>query len=218
MGNLKPITVPDHSEELAEFLGIILGDGNVRSDFQVAISSNPKTEQFYADYVSQLLGSLFGLRASLRYRSDYGMELVINSRGLVDFLCSQGMTKGDKIKKGACLPAWVFDNELTRKGAVKGLFDTDGCVYRHSYLVNGVIYQYPKLAFTSYSAKIRKQFDELLNLLAFHPKEYRNRVYLYSQQEALRYFQEIGTHNPAYHLRFKRFCEDAELEAAFVSR
>jgi len=216
MGNPRSIRIPEHSEESAEFLGIVLGDGNIRSDYQIAISFNLKTEQPYADYVSRLINCLFGLKASPRYRLNYGAEeLVVNSRSLVEFLYSQGMNQGDKIKGGACLPAWVFDNEPTRNGAVRGLFDTDGCIYRHSYLVNGFIYQYPKLAFTAYSEKIRKQFAGLLTLLAFHPKEYGNRVYLYSQEETLRYFQEIGTHNPAHQLRFERFCEDIGLETAF---
>ena len=218
MGSLKPIRVPGYSEELAEFLGIFLGDGNIRSDYQLAISFNPKTERLYADYVSRLIDSLFGLKATTRYRFNYGGgELVVNSCGLVEFLYSQGMTQGDKIKKGASLPTWIFDNEQARSGAVRGLFDTDGCVYRHSYLVKGVVYQYPQLAFTSYAAKIREQFAGLLTLSAFHPKEYGNRVYVYSQKEVLRYFQEIGTHNPAYQLRFERFCEDIELEAAFYA-
>ncbi|MBI2167641.1 MAG: hypothetical protein HYU34_05305 [Candidatus Omnitrophica bacterium] len=218
MGSLKSIKIPGCSETLAEFLGIFLGDGNIRSDFQIAVSFNLKTEQLYADYVSWLIDSLFGLKASTRYRFNYGGgELVVNSRRLVEFLYSQGMTKGDKIKKGASLPRWVFDNEQTRNGAARGLFDTDGCVYKHSYLVRGAVYQYPKLAFTSYSRIIRKQFAELLTLSAFHPKEYGNRVCVYSQKEVLRYFQEIGTHNPAYQLRFERFCEDVELESLFYA-
>ena len=89
------------------------------------------------------------------------------------------------------IPEVILQSSVSSKYFLRGLFDTDGCIYRHSYQRNGILYQYPKIAFTSYSRIVRSQFFELLVQLQFNPKEYRNRVYLYSQQEALRFFERI---------------------------
>ena len=122
MGNKKLIPVPNPSADLAEFLGVGLGDGNIRSNFQVAISFNLKTEQGYANYITRLIHTLFGLFPKERLRPKYGAgELVINSSSLVEFLCSEGMVKGDKIKNDAALPRWVFDCQSTQKSSVRGL-------------------------------------------------------------------------------------------------
>ena len=170
-GKKKIIYIPEPSEKLAEFLGIFLGDGGFRSDFQISVSYNYKTEQAYADYVCKLIFSLFGLQTRRLIRPNYGSaDLVVNSRALVQFLCDQGIVKGDKIAQATCFPPWVFESEDVRRGAVRGLFDTDGCIYRHSYQRNGILYQYPKIAFTSYSRIVRSQFFELLVQLQFNPK------------------------------------------------
>ena len=156
---------------------------------------------------------LIGLETKERVRLKHGSaDLLVNGRKWVQFLHGQGIVKGDKIGKAVSLPEWIFESEIMRKGALRGLFDTDGCVYRHSYLVNGVFYQYPKLALTSYSLKIRKQFFELLSGFRFDPKEYGNRIRLYSQEQTLRFLLEIGTNNPWHRHRFEEFCEDLELE------
>ncbi len=83
--------------------------------------------------------------------------------------------------------------------------DTDGCVYNHKYRVNGKWYSFAKIAFTSYSARLRETIFHMLENLNFSPKLYGNRVYLYRRAEVNRYFKEIGTHNPRYLERYNRF-------------
>ena len=202
---------------MAEFLGVFLGDGNIASDYQAYISFNLKTEQPYADYLSELIFSLFRLEAKKRERPKFGAgDLVMNSCELIRFLLSQGLVKGDKIRHQAGLPPWVFESEGTIKGSLRGLFDSDGCIYRHSYSINRILYQYPKIAFTAYSPKIRSQIYQLLKQLKFCPKEQGNRVHLYSQYETLRFFKECRTHNSWHRGRFEKFCEDLHFEVSLT--
>lgn len=216
MGSKKKISIPEESESLSEFLGIFIGDGSIRNDFQVAISFNWKTEEAYANFISALVNSLFGLETTKLIRPRYGSaDLLINSRALVEFLSQNGIEKGNKIQKRICLPAWILNDKRAALGAIRGLFDTDGCVYQHIYMREKYIYKYPKLAFTSYSSVVRRQFFNLLAYLGFFPKEYRNRVYLYSQENVLEYFEKIGTHNPSYQKRFETFLEDLLVERFF---
>lgn len=219
MGTLKSIKIPKPSEELAEFFGIYLGDGGMGTDYQITISFNYKTERAYAAYVADLIYSLFGLKTGERIRPQYGSnDLVVNSRVLIQFLGEHGIFRGNKINKQFGLPLWVFQSRQTQIGAVRGLFDTDGCVYSHRYKAGSTLYYYPKIAFTSYSPVIRKQFFDLLVLLGFRPREYGMRVHLYSQDETLKYYREVGTHNLWHQGRFEKFCEELELEKVFTNQ
>jgi intein/homing endonuclease len=218
VGSKKEIIIPKPSERLAEFLGIFLGDGGIGNDYQISISFNYKTEQVYAHYVAWLVSTLFGLASAMRVRPKYGCgDIIVNSRSLIEFIWSQGIRSGNKIREGSCLPDWVFEVSETRRGSVRGLFDTDGCIYRHAYRNGVTVYSYPKLALTSYLPKLQKQYFNLLVVLGFSPREYGNRVYLYSQSEVLRYWREIGTHNPWHQGRFEEFCEDLELEERCIT-
>jgi len=217
MGSKKEIKIPAPCEKLAEFLGIFLGDGSVSSDYQVSISFNYQSEQLYASYVAGLIRELFGLTCARRIRPKHGCgDIIVNSGALVEFLFSQNIKKGDKIRGNSSLPAWVFETKETQTASARGLFDTDGCVYLHRYNAGSTIYYYPKLAFTGYSAIIRKQFFDLLILMGFRPREYGMRVHLYSQDEVIRYFHEVGTHNMWHQARFEKFCKDRELERFFT--
>ena len=218
MGSRKEIKIPAPSAELAEFLGIFFGDGGIGSGYQVSISFNHKTEQEYAIHIARLAATLFGLSSMMRIRPEHGCgDVIINSRSLVEFLHFQGIKSGDKIREGSHFPDWVFESDETRRASVRGLFDTDGCIYFHSYKIGATTYRYPKLAFTGYSPVIRRQFFDLLVLLGFHPREYGMRVHLYSQDETLKYYREVGTRNSWHRARFEEFCEDRELEQLICS-
>ena len=55
----KDITYPPHSTELAEFIGIMLGDGGMRSPYQCAVTYNRKTDCEHAQFIVNLVGKLF---------------------------------------------------------------------------------------------------------------------------------------------------------------
>ena len=110
----KIINIPLLSEKLAEFMGILYGDGGL-TRYQVKVTFN-KIDKAYAEFVTRLIKKLFSISASLR-----------------------------------------------------------------------------------------KTIFHMLKNLNFSPKLYGNRVYLYKRAEVGRYFKEIGTHNPRYLERYKRF-------------
>lgn len=47
----KQISLPTYSNELAEILGIVLGDGGINNDWQLVISLNYIKDQEYALYI-----------------------------------------------------------------------------------------------------------------------------------------------------------------------
>lgn len=57
-------TVPERSESLAEFLGIVLGDGGLTKD-QCQISLHLRDDKQYADYLTKMIETLFGYTPSI---------------------------------------------------------------------------------------------------------------------------------------------------------
>lgn len=202
----KPIRYPVPSEKLAEFIGIFLGDGSFRNKYQITISYNYRNEKGYAVYIKCLITNLFGLEARQQIREKYGSaDLVITGSNLVDFLLNLLDVKSIREKNSFTLPKWVGDSDRYKIAFVRGLFDTEGCIYRHKYLSNKKVYSYLKIAITNYLAKILNLLNNLLQEIGFHPVTYRNRVYLYSQKEVNSFLALVGTNNDKNKIRLKRF-------------
>lgn len=202
----KEIKYPEKSPLLAEFIGIMLGDGGIRNNHQISISFNMHGDMAYADYIQNIVTELFGISSKLLIRKDLGSaDVVVTGINLVEFLEKLGIKKGNKVKNQVDIPRWIFENKDYQVACLRGLFDTDGCVYNHKYKVNGKEYSFVKLAFTSYSEPLRNSVKLIFENLGFTPKLYRKRVYLYKRTEVDKYFNVVGTHNPRYLHRYNTF-------------
>ena len=202
----KEIKHPRKSSRLAEFIGIMIGDGGIRNRYQIAISYNWKQDKKYATYIQKLVENLFGISSARYIRKELGSaDIVVTGRNLIEFLEKKGIKKGDKVINQIDVPNWIFEHKQYQVACFKGLFDTYGCVYHHKYKVNGKWYSFAKIAFTSYSLPLCKAIFRMLKNLNFNPKLYGNRIYLYKKAEVDRYFKEIGTNNPRYIQRYNKF-------------
>jgi len=204
----KQITYPPKSENLAEFIGIILGDGSVSSKCQVKISFNGKEDQEYAIYIERLTKKLFNINTTRRIREEMGSaDIVASSTNLVEYLQKLGIKKGNKVKNQVNVPNWIFEKKEYQIGCLRGLFDTDGCVYKHNYKVGGKLYSYLKMSFRNYSIPLLRSIKKMLENLDFYPVIDINHqtAYINRATEVKRYFLYIGTSNPRYLERFNRF-------------
>ncbi len=140
------ITSIQPSPELAEFIGIVLGDGYL-SRKSIVITLNSK-EQRFAEHIINLTISLFGLKATAYSLSENCIQLKIYSKRLTELLVDFGMVRGDKVRNQVAVPSALFPY---RKDVVRGLFDTDGSIY----LKEG---KYLNLSYTSYSKPLLLYF------------------------------------------------------------
>src|SRR3989338_7062463 len=125
----KEIVQPPRSADLAEWIGIVLGDGGM-TRYQVTISLNHTLEAKYAEYVARLAARLFGLTSSwVVDRHDDALALIFSSVKLVELLERLGLRRGNKIRHRADIPSWIWEREEYRIACLRGLMDTDGCVY-----------------------------------------------------------------------------------------
>lgn len=177
----KSINFPKRTELLAEFIGIMLGDGGFRNDYQITITYNRETDFKYANFIIDLIKKLFNIKPSLRYRvSCSGADIVVTSKNLVEFLLRQGLTMGNKYNNQIDMPFWIWENKKYYKACLRGLMDTDGSIYLHKYNVSGKYYQYPKLCFTSYCYPLLCSVAEIFKLLnyKFRIRKDKKRIYI----------------------------------------
>ncbi|MDD5696377.1 MAG: LAGLIDADG family homing endonuclease [Candidatus Pacebacteria bacterium] len=206
--NFKPqkIKIPQKSPGLAEFVGIMIGDGGM-SDHQIHIASNYVTDNHYIDFVKNLIKKLFELNASVYRRKNSKCAVIVASRvNLVKFCKSIGIKTGNKLKQNLDIPAWIRSNKKFRAPCIRGLMDTDGCIYLECHKTNKKKYYYPRLSFVSHSENLRGSVYKILLGLGFNPKIRNNRsVQIEDRQEIIRYFKTIKTNNLKHLDRFNKF-------------
>ena len=200
----KNIKYPKPSELLAEFIGIFLGDGSFGSRYQVAMSWNHRCEEPYARHIQKMVHKLFGLDSRIRVRKKYGSaEVIIDSSNMVDYLKKLiGIKAGGK-KKSFKLPAWLSRNKRYKIGFLRGLFDSEGCIYKHRYYSNAKAYSYAKIAVTNYCDRILSVFQHFLKSVKIDSVKYRNRIHIYSNADTKRFFALVGSNNSKNIIRFK---------------
>ncbi len=138
-GNTKEIEIPGRSERLAEFYGVMLGDGNVTkiSGYKIGVYSirivgdfNNERE-YILNFVKPLVENLFKINVKVgKYKSSNCIFAEAYSRRLVDFLEGMGFIAGDKIRNRLRIPVWIKENKAYVTACLRGLFDTDGSFYR----------------------------------------------------------------------------------------
>lgn len=201
IGIAKPIKTPHFSKELAEFVGILLGDGNI-SQRQVAISLHSKDDKAYGKFVVSLIKRLFSVPISISYDKRYSVvDFVISRSRLVRFCIEKlGLRRGNKVKQQVDVPRWIKKDRSFLIACTRGLIDTDGCVFDHRYKVNGKLYSYKKLAFSNHSKPLINSVYDILRQNRLNPRITKDGkdIRLESKNDIRRYFLIFSTHNPKY--------------------
>jgi len=200
----KSIKKPKYSRELAEFIGLMLGDGGI-STFQISITLHYKDDKEYSKFVVALIKKLFNVPVGKYYDKKGSVtRLSVSRRELIDFCVEKlGLKQGNKIKQQIDIPSWVKQNKLYSISCLRGLVDTDGCVFSHRYKSKNKLYSYKKLSFTSYSKPLRVSVYNILKANGMNPRLSQDKdVRLDSVKDMQKYFQSIGSHNPKHLKRY----------------
>lgn len=202
--NKNKLIAPDFSKELAEFLGVMLGDGhiansqNARSK-QIWIYINTTTDKEYIPYVKNLLKRLFRLPIGCHYRKNQDMaDLFVTSVDLINYLKNKGLFETNKVKHQADVPQWISSEKSYQKAFLRGFFDTDGSIYQLKFGI--------QMSFCNRSRPLLNSTRKILLNLGYHPSNVSSfKVYLTRKPELHRYGQEIGFGNPKHLERAKKF-------------
>ncbi len=196
------IKFPSLCSGLAEFFGVMLGDGHLqvgKHTNQVWIYVNNITDRRYVPYLQDLLKSLFHVTARTSIRRDRNVVcLFISSVELVAYLKDKGLSCANKVVQQADAPSWVFNKSSYQKAFLRGFFDTDGSIYKLRFGV--------QMSFCNRATPLLKSTRKMLLNLKFHPSEISgSNLYLTRKPDLYRYIHEIGFGNPKHRFRASKF-------------
>lgn len=201
-----PIKKPPFSEKLAEFVGIILGDGGI-TNMQVKVTLHSRNDKAYGRFVKKLINELFDVVPKTYPNPRFLANNIVVSRVELVRYCVKklGLKMGNKVQQQVNIPAWITKKRSYFIACVRGLVDTDGCVFTHHYNVSGKQYSYKKLSFTSASTPLRLSVYDCFESLGLHPRLARRDVRLDSKACVKKYFEVIGSHNPKHLKRYRHY-------------
>ncbi len=201
----KTIKIPEKNEDIAEILGIVLGDGHLERK-TLTITGNCDEIEHY-NYIKNKIKRTFGLDSSiLKLKNQNAIQLKIYSVELIKFLIANSFVIGDKIKNKESLPRWIFEREEFIHGALRGLFDTDGGIYQKQKKYKRAI-----IEFQTDSPCIRRDIFEMLKKIDFTSSKSSGNIRIQNQDEIKRFFSVIGSANPKNIVRYKYFIKTGEI-------
>ena len=204
---LNKTIIPDKSSaKLAEFFGIMLGDGCCSSN-QITISGGTIDGTYISEYIPKLVAELFNRKVNFRKIAIESLDCLLHSVDVSSMLRSMGFSSP---KTNCQIPNFYFQNLVLLKACVRGLFDTDGGLHRHHA-------KSAQLKFTNKSAAIVDSLQCALLQLGFkpvrtmdHKEKNTHALYLFSS-DVKKYFDEIGSSNPKNQLKFKKWIENGAI-------
>lgn len=205
IGQTLPFKKPLLSPDVAEFVGIMLGDGGMTKN-QLRITLHSIDDAEYAKFVFKLITKIFNIKPNTRIRPNQPVrDIEISRINLVKFCVNVlGLKTGSKIKRQVDIPRWIKKDENFRIACLRGLIDTDGSLIIHKYKVSKKYYLYNKIGFTSRSAPLLSSVNKFLTQL-----EIKNRisgkydVRIEAQKDVKRYFDLIGSNNPKHLKKYR---------------
>ena len=212
-GSTIKLNKPIYDEKLAEFVGAILGDGNLTyykrgkkiGVYHVRIAGDLKLDKdYHINYLWKLCEKMFNVVPSEIIRPKVNERfLSLTSKELVNFFGEMGMKPGNKIKNQSTIPEWIYKNDLYLRACLRGLIDTDGSIFRMSNKDPHLL----RINFTNYDGTLLKDARNSFIRLGFHPsKIIMDRVFYISRQnEIKKYLKEIGFSNKKHIDRLKSF-------------
>lgn len=192
------VTIPCiHTSSMAEFFGIMLGDGCI-GPTQVMVTLGNK-ELDYVKHVSKLITKLFSITPKVYIRRRGYYVVSFGSKKAVEWFLSNKLVR-NKVKNQVKTPDWILKKKVFIQSFLKGFFDTDGSVYKLRFGV--------QLAFTNRSQPLLNDIANSLKILGYHPSKIsRYQVYVTRKRQVQRFFKSISPANIKHRQRFDRFVE-----------
>lgn len=181
-----------YTKDLAEFFGIMLGDGKL-SYYQIVVTLGTK-ELAYAEYVVGLIEKLFSVKPKIGIRKNGYKDVYLGSVDLTAWLQKEGLVY-NKVLAQVDAPQWIFSSSEYINGFLRGFFDTDGSVYKLRFGV--------QLSFNNKSLPLLNAIYKMLHAVGYHPSKIGGfKIYITKRQDVKRFFEEI---QPANIKHVKRF-------------
>ena len=194
------------SEEFAELIGIVLGDGNLQSyvrpgtgvaTYNLRITGHKEEKDYFVGYVKPLCENVLGMPAR-EVRSERYTQIAVYGKRVIKIFVQHGIKPGNKITNQSKIPAWVFRKNKYLRACVRGLIDTDGSIYQMG--------DYVQICFRNHNQTLLKQTRQALKQLGFYVSNISNKkIYISRKAEIRKFFKEIGFSNNKHRLRYRSY-------------
>lgn len=177
------------NKNLAELIGIILGDGNLyrhkrTEQLRVVCNSN---EKGFIQHTAGLIRIIFLKNPTILKRKGQ------NATNITLYQCKickrLGLPAGDKIKNNVGIPLWIKTNRKFGINCLKGLFETDGCFVEDEDNYTQII------EFKNNCKRLREDVYNILLNLGFNPQLGQNYVRLARKGEVYKFKDLIDFRN-----------------------
>lgn len=193
---IKEIKHPKKSKKLAEFIGIMLGDGNMgKNGITIALHKNEKE---YLKFIKKMIYGLFGVDGkTYLFKNKQLCHLVVYSKSLVQLLSQYGLIPGSKTKNQVGIPDWIYLKKDFMVACMRGLVDTDGCVFWSGRDKAAYI------GFCNKSKRLLADFRKISQNIGIpFTKPGEDRLCLYKIDHVRKYFNIVGFSNQKHAERY----------------
>ena len=208
----------NNKESIAEFVGIMLGDGNlgiyksrvgnkIKLQHRVRVSLDSRNIG-YTNHVVCILREVLGFEPRVSYKkTENGVDVGIYRKDCFLYVLEKiGLKKSPKWNNME-IPIPYRKGKLSLL-VMKGLFDTDGCL--SIFNNNGIIY--PRIEIRLCPSPAQKQINEILEIYGFRHKiqqleRGKTRIRISGNSQLRRWFDLIGSSNPIHMKKSIKFVE-----------
>ncbi len=203
-------------ENLAELVGIYLGDGHLakriyRNEYKLQITGHMVQDRFYYEkFVIPLIRNLFNIEPKLYFKPKENVfQLEVYSKGVFLFLVNNFDLPIGR-KENIRIPEMFFKDPKLLGSCVRGVLDTDfyfsvhkssvvfGAFFNQKSLVEDLETAFSQMGICCKTALNDAHFDKRTN------KIYTGqRITVRKRQHIEKIFNEIGTHHPMMALKYK---------------
>lgn len=191
------------NDDLLELYGILIGDGCIsrfesggRTHYAIRIDGNSITDyQYYKEYLKPLIERIIERKVSIRSRKIGNcIFIMFEYKEFAISLHNQlGFPYG---KKGEISINERITHRKQLLPVLRGIFDTDGCLYFTKN--NSEKRFYPIIELSTHSTALVNQLESIFKSLGFRVKisHYKDSVKLHGKENLFKFMHHIGSNHP----------------------
>ena len=185
-GKIKSKYLPLKKDgNLAELIGVILGDGHIRiypRTEELSIFSNSNNPGFVNRY-SILVENIFDKKpATNQHSTENCIRIRIYQKHISDRL---GIPFSPRGNLNISIPDWIISNKKYIVRYLRGLYEAEG-----SHSIHKAIYTY-KVQFSNRNLSLLNNVFKLVTKLGFHPHRSKDMIQLSRKEEVLNFIELI---------------------------
>ncbi len=204
--NVAVMTVIKIDPELCEFVGAMIGNGNLWTDgsrYRVELTGDPKLDVDYFNYLSFISNNLFGKKPYSLRTHQRGLRWRLQSKDAYRLLQNIGIPTGNGKSHTVTIPALILNEGWFHcKWTIRGIMDTDGTLFFSKKTYTAPIY--PTIELRTCSNVLANQLSEVLQQNGFRARlrgdiKEGYHVALYGSEMLKLWIDKIGFSNPKHY-------------------